>query len=445
LVLAAGAQAEQRYAAPAGSGSECTQANPCSLSEAVAAAKAGDEVIVTPGSYTLLGPISFPLAPNVQVHGEAGAAMPRVAGSVAGPAFFMTQAGDSLGYMEVENDANGGVGVYCVSAKIERVKAKVVGSGAIGAFAFTGCSIRNSLFRVEGTGAAGLRSAPGGNSGNLSASVRNVTAIATGSASIGAISEDPEFVTGSFTLELLNSIVQGAETDLKATSGPKGPGIIAASHSNFDKATPVEEGKVLDGGGNQSAAPLFVDAENGDYREASGSPTIDAGLAGELGPLDLGGNARVMGAAPDIGAFESTPQPVAGQIESLSLSPTRFRAASSGEAVASKRKKKKPAPKSTKVSYLLSEKATVAFSVERGLPGRKVGKTCKKATRGNRKHKPCTLYKPLGGGFTVSGNKGANGFTFTGRVGGKALKPGRYRLRGGANGSSRQVAFTIAP
>ncbi len=35
---------------------------------------------------------------------------------------------------------------------------RVVGSGAIGAFAFSDCTIRNSLFRVEGSNSTGIRS-----------------------------------------------------------------------------------------------------------------------------------------------------------------------------------------------------------------------------------------------------------------------------------------------
>ncbi len=108
-------------------------------------------------------------------------------------------------------------------------------------------------------------------------------------------------------------------------AGAKGPGNIVVNHSNFDTSKGEGDAKVIDGGGNQSAPPLFVDAENRNYHEAAGSPTIDAGIAGELGPLDLDGNPRVLGPAPDIGAFEtSNPAKVAAvaQLQSLKLSPS---------------------------------------------------------------------------------------------------------------------------
>ena len=127
-------------------------------------------------------------------------------------------------------------------------------------------------------------------------------------------------------------------------AGANGPGNIAATHSNFDTSSPEGEAKVIDGGGNQTAPPVFVNAENGDFREAAGSPTIDAGIADQLGPLDLAGNPRILGAAPDIGAYEFVPPPAvavlppaapAGQLQSLSLAPSTFAPAKTGEAILS--------------------------------------------------------------------------------------------------------------
>src|SRR5689334_13972771 len=101
LIFAPSAQAAQRYAAPSGTGTECTQSNPCSLNEAVGAAKAGDEVILTPGTYGLVSPLFTPPVTNVQIHGDGSGPMPRVAVAFGGPALYMTQAGDSLSYLEI--------------------------------------------------------------------------------------------------------------------------------------------------------------------------------------------------------------------------------------------------------------------------------------------------------------------------------------------------------
>lgn len=56
--------------------------------------------------------------------------------------------------------------------------------------------------------------------------------------------------------------------------------------------------------------PQFVDAANGNYRLAPGSPLIDAGTdtpAGGLAAFDIDGASRIQGTQVDIGAFEATP------------------------------------------------------------------------------------------------------------------------------------------
>lgn len=62
-------------------------------------------------------------------------------------------------------------------------------------------------------------------------------------------------------------------------------------------------------GGNINADPKFVDAPNGDYHLAAGSPAIDTGnssppVAASLFEKDVEGDVRVSGASPDIGADE---------------------------------------------------------------------------------------------------------------------------------------------
>ncbi len=63
--------------------------------------------------------------------------------------------------------------------------------------------------------------------------------------------------------------------------------------------------------GNQIADPVFTDSAGGDFSEAAGSPTIDAGTASvpSLGLLDLARIARIRGSAPDIGAYEYVAPP----------------------------------------------------------------------------------------------------------------------------------------
>ena len=73
--------------------------------------------------------------------------------------------------------------------------------------------------------------------------------------------------------------------------------------------------------------------------------------------------------------------------------------------------------------------SSVRFRVERALPGRRVGGRCVKPTRANRRAKGCTRYRLMRGGFTHRGKAGPNRFRFSGRLAGRKLRAGRYRLR----------------
>jgi hypothetical protein len=445
LALAPAAQAAQRYAAPAGSGAECTQAKPCSLNEAMSKAKANDEVIITSGAYTLSAPATLSFeATGANVHGDLNGARPTISGAVPGIALAVFTPKSRLSYVDMTNSAEGAAAIGCATeVTVERVIAKTVSKTGQGLAQLGSCSVRDSLIRAEGSEAVALFA-----SCEKSEITRNVTAIASGAKAVGVrVSYNGFMIGGACVLDLRNAIASGDLYDLQTNfGGPFGPGNITVENSNFDVAKQEPSTTITQGAGNQTAPPLFVDAAAGNYRELAGSPTIDAGIASQIGSLDLDGNARVLGAAPDIGAYEFVPPavvpPAPGQIQSLSLAPRGFRAVNAGEAIFSAEKKKK-APIGTTVTYSISAAGPVGFSVERRLPGRKVGKRCVKQTRANRTKKRCSRFKPVKGGFTHSGQAGANSFKFSGRLNGKGLKPGRYRLVGKTGSVSRTASFRI--
>jgi phosphatidylinositol-3-phosphatase len=90
--------------------------------------------------------------------------------------------------------------------------------------------------------------------------------------------------------------------------------------------------------------------------------------------------------------------------------------------------------KGATVSYTLSQPARVAFRVDRALAGRRSRGKCRKPTRRNRRGRRCTRYRRVRGGFERTGWLGANSLRFNGRLGGKRLKAGRYRLAAVASG-----------
>lgn len=132
---------------------------------------------------------------------------------------------------------------------------------------------------------------------------------------------------------------------------------------------------------------------------------------------------------------------------SLSLSaiaPGSFRAASSGASASRSR-----APIGAKVFYRLSETATVTFGVERATAGRRVGGRCVKRTRANRTRRRCTRYVALRGSFKKVGGAGLNSLRFSGRLNGRKLAVGSYKLvataRDGSGNRSktRRLSFRI--
>jgi glycosyltransferase involved in cell wall biosynthesis len=58
--------------------------------------------------------------------------------------------------------------------------------------------------------------------------------------------------------------------------------------------------------------------------------------------------------------------------------------------------------------------------------GRRVGRSCRKPTRSNRKRRKCTRHV-LVGRFAQQSTAGANRKAFSGRIGRKRMKPGKHR------------------
>jgi len=136
---------------------------------------------------------------------------------------------------------------------------------------------------------------------------------------------------------------------------------------------------------------------------------------------------------------------LAPSITRLSLRPVAFRAARRGASVA--------VATGARVTFTLSRAAYVTFTVERVLSGRRVGGRCVAPGAGNRRRPSCTRYVTLKGSFRYPGSgfaaAGARGFKFTGRLAGRSLTPGSYRLvavalgAAGPRSSASRSAFRI--
>jgi uncharacterized repeat protein (TIGR01451 family) len=115
--------------------------------------------------------------------------------------------------------------------------------------------------------------------------------------------------------------------------------------------------------------------------------------------------------------------PATPAITQFKLKPKSFAAATKGGSVAA------AATTGTVVSYSLNTAATTKFSVLKPTPGIKSGKRCVKRPKHPPKGaKKCTRYVSIGS-FKRAAVAGSNRFRFTGRLKGKTLKRGSYRLQ----------------
>lgn len=99
-------------------------------------------------------------------------------------------------------------------------------------------------------------------------------------------------------------------------------------------------------------------------------------------------------------------------------------------------------PIGSRISYALRAGGRVSFSVQRISRGVRHGKSCL-APHGGMHGKGCNRRATVRGSFSHTSPAGASSLYFSGRVGGRALAPGRYVLVGLAAGMRLTGAFTI--
>jgi hypothetical protein len=229
-----------------------------------------------------------------------------------------------------------------------------------------------------------------------------------------------------------------AVTASPATSTPGQPVTLTASVSS--SSTAVSGGTVqftVDGSNLGAPVPVTGGAASTSIATLPVGVHVIQGFysgAPGFGPSS-GVTAAAVGSPPAAtsGGGGSGGVTVAPQDSTLSLSAVRFRAASAGPSVASARST------GTQVTYTDTEAATTIFSVIRKTAGVQRGGKCIAASRHPKKPaKRCTKLVTVGS-FQHLDSAGANSFRFTGRVGGRKLKPGSYELIATPINSSHQL------
>jgi hypothetical protein len=298
--LAASA-ATQRYASPNGLG-DCSAASPCSITEAVQNASAGDEVIVTPGDYSLTATLDDP-AP-ITIHGVAGQPRPRLQFSGPVQQGLLLNSGSTVRYLELRQTSSGGTLIASSGSVVDQVVAEG-SAGAATAVKIQSATIRNSVVVSPAPSGTAIETITNG--GPSTSTYRNVTAIATGSGG-AAIEAEALGAAGKATINLVNVIAKGGPLGASLSMQTDNSGAsatITASHTNWaNYLTAGTNTNYVNLGGNQGTPASFANPA-GDYRQAPGSVTIDAGLDDDPanGAFDVDGDPRQIGTT-DIGADE---------------------------------------------------------------------------------------------------------------------------------------------
>ncbi len=506
----AGASAATRFAAPFNGLSTpgtapCTNsAKPCLLAVAIGEAVAGDDVQLADGDYFKATKDTSPGAPrppfddpinvptDVVLHGANPADLPviHIKPDASGESGVYVREDGAVRDLAIKGTAAANLSVAATlildaNAVAERVRVETTAVPVTtqrACIVVDGAVLRDSVCLGRGSATNGTVTAIIGSSSTGIIAIRNVTAITTaaGSPGVDLLSSDEPT-----TANISNTIIRGTSADLSVRSPIPGGQVTAnVDHTNWATQTSVEatgtSAKVVALAGNQNGAtaatPKFVDAAAGDFRQLPGSPTIDAGVfAAANGPLALGGNARVLGVATDIGAFEfdpasvppttpgpTTPEPTTPQ--STTPDPTTPPAAAgagpsagagatlstglpdaiapqlSGLKVSRTVKRSKGAT----IQFSLSEAASVVLTFGQPKAGRSVGGTCRSTTAKNRSQPRCTIPN-VKGRLTALGRAGANTVSFKGKTAsGKRLALGRYTLEATPTDAAGNRGLVIA-
>jgi Ca2+-binding RTX toxin-like protein len=214
---------------------------------------------------------------------------------------------------------------------------------------------------------------------------------------------------------------QGSDVLISATGG----GFLHGGEDGDELTGGPGFDTFLGGAGDDRIFSRDSRTENVDCGDGTGDVAVADNLDGVIRceQIDRGGDPAQpgdgAGTGPDTGG--TAPDTLAPALSGLTLSRHSFRAASSGAAIAA-------SAVGTTVRFTLSESATVTFRIQRAMPGRRAGGACRAPSSRNRSRPACTRWVTLRGTLTRAGLAGPNKLVLRGRLGGRALAPGRYRL-----------------
>jgi PKD domain len=240
---------------------------------------------------------------------------------------------------------------------------------------------------------------------------------------VGAYEFDPKVVLARVSVAPEAVAGRGAEFDASASCAPNENALLSYAWS-FDDGTSASGARVLHTftTPGEHKATVTVTSHEGYHASAAATVLVQAAQS------------RGRGAATEAESSTRSPNK-APRARRLDVRPHAFRAAAAGASIAPAL----PGARSrigrsvgATVRYRLSEPAKIRFTVQRGV----------------RRHRRMR-FVTLRGAFVHAGSRQSNRFHFTGRLGGRKLRPGTYRLVGvptdasGNRGKSVRAQFRI--
>jgi hypothetical protein len=334
---------------------------------------------------------------------------------------------------------------------IERTRVNARDTGILALAGTT--SVRDSLVKVSAGNSVGLQAQAITNGADADMDVDGVTLLGPGGLQpVGVFAYTG--IASSTSVTLHNSLIRGFGEPLRvygAVGG--GTSTVTASYSDYDASgndiSPINS-VVTESNITNAANPGFADVVNGDYSLLPSSPLVDAGDPASADGLDLNGKPRIVdgngdrAARRDIGAFEFQPAPPPAPVQSdppadnpppaptgTGAADTQaplvsgFAASNKTFAVGRARTAVSAVARGTKLRYSLSEAAKVTITIRRVGSRRSAGKLVRSA------------------------KAGANVVRFSGRIGSRALSPGRYRAvlvatdAAGNHSAAKRVTFRV--
>ncbi len=528
LAAPASAAAATRYASPSGTNlDDClTVMTACDLASALTAASNGDEIVVETGTYAIASNITAG-AGNLNVHGVAG--QPRPVLNV-GASMELAVGTANLSYLDIERSGGSGDLINDDGGNINRVLMSGDASGGILCQCYDG-TITNSV--MVDTGASGAAAGLNSNGGSGTEAYYNDTFYATqaGGAAIELLEQNastmlPAVETYSGTNVIAFNAAGGHDVAIHSDQlamNAVSTATLTLTHSAYQNplVDPIGGGTatVIDGGGNTSASPVFVNPGAGDFHELASSPTVGTGTtnASTDGTADFNGLARSVLGLTDIGAFQyqpltasaaaSAPTPLVGSAvtftatvtdpnpgpsvlayhwhfddggqasgsvvnhtfttpgvhhASLTVSDASPYAAATASATVTaepgisgasvsvsklpsakhkKHAKKKPAQYQAKLSFVLTNAATVSGTLVRTPLGKRVNGRCASALHLAATRKRRCSVTPISSAISLPGVAGSNAVAL---AAGAALPAGHYSITLTAvNGAERSTPVTV--